>query len=55
MKSIKEELSINGDEKISDFPKKFNHLVRIVEKLVNAVSLLLVILITLVVQVTWIG
>ena len=50
MKSIKEKLSLSSDERISGFPKKFNELVRIVEKLVNVVSFLLAILIALLAQ-----
>jgi hypothetical protein len=40
MKNIKEELSLNKNEKISDFPEKFNKLVRIVNKLVRIVLFL---------------
>ena len=50
MKSIKKELSLSGDEKISDFPRKFNKLVRIVEELVNAVSLLLALFVAFLAQ-----
>ncbi len=47
---LSEELLLSGSDKVSDFPKKFNKLVRIVEKLVNVVSVLLAILITFLAQ-----
>ncbi|MDP3999266.1 MAG: hypothetical protein Q8P76_01570 [bacterium] len=47
MKNLKS-LGINGDEKISDFPKKFNKLLNIIERLIYVVSLIFAILITLI-------
>lgn len=39
-------LNLSGEEKISDFPKKFNKLLNIVERLIYVVSLIFAILIT---------
>ena len=51
MKNIKDELSISGKDKLSDFPEKFNKLVEIVERLVNVVSFLLAVIIAILGQV----
>ncbi len=50
MKTIEEELGLDGEDKISDFPKKFNRLLRIVERLIRAISFLLAIDITFLIQ-----
>ncbi len=51
MFGINKKLNLSGDEKISDFPKTFNKLVQIVERLIDVVLVLLVATITLLVEV----
>lgn len=55
MKTIKEDLTLSGKDKISEFPHKFNKLLGVVERLVSAVSFLLAAVATLLIQAVFEG